>query len=464
MDENNVKGAEDLAQNEEFKENEEKEQIQENSKLDELILKQTANIKIGQSMEVMNTLELVGMGDGQAKLMYGDMVLGIVQDGKIQYTNNAKTPEVEQMLKQLNEELEQKQQIEQEEQQEKDTGEREEEKDIETIKDDNEKQEEPEEKEEAQEPEKEENAGTEIKRDSNWIEIRSDREIDEMRTFIGAIKKEYPQLGEINRTFIAPDKNNANSYKLYVQGKQGKIQEVPLEATEGENPMHERVTTIQNDGTNATQKTPIQLLKINNRNMIAIFNGGRTTTSIHIANRSDGDNYTSTEISAIDSQNKLHDPNEEVKEQVSSSRGQQQEGDEQDRAYATIKNFEKQNVPDEINPENDQNGIEATELDDFPTAIVDALKDSLTNVFRDKNITVSKEAIEEMAVSIVEGKDFKDAVIEGMEIEEQAGRIPPDSAERVGSNISDTITHDDPIEEPEQENEGPQPGGRRRGY
>ena len=456
MDENNVKGVEDLAQNEKFKEEEEQEQVQENSRLDETILKQTAGVKFGESITIMNTLDLVGMGQGQAKLMLGDTVLGIVQDGKIQYTNNAKTPEVEQMLKQLNEELELKQQLEQK-QKENDTGEREEDKQPETIKDDNEK---PEEKPEQgkEEPEK-----PEIERDSSWIEIKSDREIDEMRTFIGAIKKEHPELGEINRAFIAPDKNNPNSYKLYVQGKQGKITEVPLEATEGVNPMHEQVTTIQNDGTKATKKTPIQLLKINNRNMIAIFNGGRTTTSIHIANRTDGDNYTSTEISRADSQNRLHDPNEEVKEQVSSAEGQQQEGDEQERAYAIIKNFEKQGVPDKINPEKDQNGIEVNELDDFPTALVDGLKDSLYNTFRDKNITVSKEAIEKMAESIVDGNDFKDAVIEGMKVEEGAGRIPPDSAERVGSNISDSITNDEGLEDPGQENDGPQPGGRRRG-
>ena len=127
MYEDNVKGAEDLALNEEFIEEEEQEQVQENSKLDEAILKQTAGIKFGETITIMNTLDLVGMGQGQAKLMLGDTVLGVVQDGKIQYTNNAKTPEVEQMLKQLNEELEQRQKLEEQEQKEDEFGEKEEE-------------------------------------------------------------------------------------------------------------------------------------------------------------------------------------------------------------------------------------------------------------------------------------------------------------------------------------------------
>lgn len=433
MEENNLEGV-DLAQNMELEEEEEQAQVQEKKRLDEVILQQTAGIKLGETIKIINFLELVGMTEGKAKLMLGNTVIGIVQNGKIEYTNNAKTPKVQQIIEQLNEQLQQNEQ-----QQEIDTGEREEAKNQETIKDDNEK-----------EPEK-----SEIKRDANWIEIRSDREIDEMRTFIGAIKKEYPKLGEIQRTFIAPDKDNSNSYKLYVQGKQGKLIRVPLETTEGVNPMQERVTVLQNDGTNATKKTPIQILKINNRNMIMIFNGGSTTTSVHIANRSDGDNYTSTEISAKDSQNKMKDPNEEVKGQISSVAGQQQEGDEQERAYAIIKNFEKQNVPTKINPAEDQKGIEVKELDNFPNAIIDALKQSLNNAFKDKKIYVSPKAIEKMATSITEGKDFKEAVIEGMQEEEKAGRIPPDSAEKVGSNISDSITKDEEIEEPERKEEDP---------
>lgn len=435
MEEENLDGV-DLAVNTGIEEEEAEEQIEEKSKLDELILQKTAGIKLGNSISIMNTLDLVGLGEGQAKLMLGDVVVGVVQNGKIEYS---KKPEIQEILKMLNVELQLQKQNQQNQ------GEREEEKEPGTIHDDNEDPEVPETPKELEDGENEQSyeERNNIKRDSGWIEIRSDREIDEMRTFIGAIKKEYPKLGEINRAFIAPDKNNPNSYKLYVQGKKGKITKVPLETTEGVNPMHENVTTIGNDGTKATKKTPIQILKINNRNMLMIFNGGKTTTSIHIANRSDGDNYTSTQISAIDSQNKLNDPNEDVKKQVSSSEGQQQEGDEQERAFAIIKNFEKQNLPDEINPAKDKNGVEVKEIGDFPTAMLDGLKHVLNNAFQDVNITVSKKAIETMAISIIQGKKFKDAVIEGMRIEEQEGRIPPYSAEKVGANISDAIARGD---------------------
>lgn len=444
-EENNLNGV-DLAKNEKTKEKEEKEQIQEKSKLDEIILQQTADITLGEIKNIMDTLDIVGMGEGQAKLMLGNAVIGIVQNGKIEYTRNARTAETEEILKKLNEEIEEQQKAEQE-QKERDTGEREEEKKPETIKDDNEKK-----------PEQEETAvheSEEIKRDSSWIEIRSDREIDEMRTFIGAIQKEHPEISNINRTFIAPDKNNSNSYRLYVQGKNKKYKEVPLEMTEGVNPMHEQVTTTENDGTNSTKKTPIQMLKINNRSMIMIFNGGRTNTEVHIGLRTDGDNYKSTKISSAKSQNVLNDPNEDVKEQVSSTKSAQVEGDRQERAYAVMINLEKQDVPKEIDPSKDGKGIEAKEMENHPTALISNLKDGLKEMLYKRNISLSNEAIDKIAESIVDGKDFKDAIEEGTRVDEEAGRIPPDSAERKADDIYNSITKDEEMETERDDDEGP---------
>lgn len=292
---------------------------------------------------------------------------------------------------------------------------------------------------------------------SNWIEIRTDREIDEMNTFVGAIKKEHPQIGEATRIFIAPDEKDSNSYHLVVQGKGNGYKKIPLKTTEGKNPMQEDVTVMDNDGNNGEKKQPIQMLKINNRCMIMIFNGGRTNTEVHIGNRSDGDNYTSTKISAADSQNNLKDPNEIVKNQVSSTKNAQVNNDDIEKAYAVMINLEKQDVPDEINPTKDKDGIETEELDDYPKAITQDLKKGLKELFQKNNISITDEAIEKVSEAIIDGKKFDDAVIEGMRVEESAGRIPPDSAEKAGKNVADSIKNGTNQEEERDENDEIQP-------
>lgn len=275
-------------------------------------------------------------------------------------------------------------------------------------------------------------------------------------TFARAIENEHPEAGKIKRTFIAQDDKDSNSYKLIAQDSKGNYKEIPLEATEGKNPMQEDVTTIDNDGNNSVQKKPIQILKINNRSMIMIFNGGRTNTEVHIGNRSDGDNYTSTKISSADNQNGLKDPNKEVRDQVSTTKAAQENGDNIKRAYAVMINFEKQGLPDEVNPTKDEGGIESEELNDFPTALVQDIKKGLKELFQERNINISNEAIDKIAESVTEGKDFDDAVLEGMQIEENAGRIPPGSAERAAQEAVESIEDGSDAEnEGEREEEDP---------
>lgn len=311
-----------------------------------------------------------------------------------------------------------------------------------------------EDEEEDKEEDKPKNIG--IKRNPKWIEIRGDRKIDEMQTFVGAIEREYPEIGGITKIFIAQDENDINSYKLIAQDQKGIYKEIPLEATEGKDPMQEDVTTIDNDGNNSTQKKPKQILKINNRSMIMIFNGGRTDTEVHIGNRSDGDNYTSTKISSADNQNGLKDPNKEVRDQVSTTKDAQENGDNVERAYAVMINFEKQGLPDEVNPTKDESGIESEELKDFPTALVQNVKKGLKELFQERNINITDEAIDKIAKSVTEGKDFDDAVLEGMQIEENAGRIPPGSAERAAQEAVESIEDDSDAEnEGEREEEDP---------
>ena len=426
-EENNLNGV-DLAKNEKTKEKEEQEQIQEKSKLDEIILQQTADITLGEIKNIMDTLDIVGMGEGQAKLMLGNAVIGIVQNGKIEYTRNARTAETEEILKKLNEEIEEQQKAEQE-QKERDTGEREEEKKPETIKDDNEKK-----------PEQEETAvheSEEIKRDSSWIEIRSDRETDECRTFMGMIKKEYPHLVKgTERLFIAPNPKDANDYNLYAMDGNGKITaEIPLEQTEGRNPMQEDVLQYERDGSNAKTKQPIQMLKIGNspnNPIIMIYNGTRTDTQIHIGSRSQGDNYQSHQISSSRSQNDIQDAKESVKDATSSNLAERTEGDtENERYYQTLKQLEHQNVPDEINPAKDENEISDVEVENF-----DKFRVSFAETLM-KEYDISKECAAYVAVEVLDnGKDFNETLDEATQIleeekrKEQEGKIPPGSAER----------------------------------
>lgn len=416
MDEENIIGAEDIALDVEKEEKTGDKKKEEKIKLEELILKETAGIKIGESVSIMNNLDLVGMGDGQAKLMYGGLAVGIVQEGKIQY----KSKEEEQMIKQMEEELAEK---EVQEQQEKDTGEREEEKDIETIKDDNEEPEELEDDDpEPEEPEnaKIENEGPDVKRDSSWIEIRNDREADECRTFIGMLKKEYPKLVQgTERLFFAPNPKDANDYNLYVM-KNGKITgEIPLRQTEGRNPMQENVIQYGKDGENATTKKPIQMLKIGNSDnapMVMIYNGTRTDTQIHIGSRSQGDDYQSHQISSSRSQNDINDAPDSVKEATSSNLGERVEGDFETKYYETLENLERQSLPDEINPAKDQNKICDAEVENFEDFKISFAKTLM------EEYGITKECAAYVAVEVLEnGKDFETTLEEAQEISNQIG-------------------------------------------
>lgn len=431
MDENNVKGAEDIALEMQEDEKEEVKKVEEKSKLEESILKQTANIRFGESVSIMNTLTLVGMGEGQAKLMLGETVIGLVQKGEIQY-NKANSPEVEQMLKQLNEELELKQQLE-EAQKGKDTGEREDEKEPKTIRDDNEEEEKPEEESEQEEPEEE---APEIKKDSSWIEIRNDRETDECRTFMGMIKKEYPHLVQgTERLFFAPNPKDPNDYNLYVM-KNGKITgEIPLQQTEGRNPMQENVIQYGKDGENATTKKPIQMLRIGNSHtgpMVMIYNGTRTDTQIHIGSRSQGDEYQSHQISSSRSQNDINDATDSVKEATSSNLGERVEGDAERKYYDVLENLERQNVPEEINPAKDQNKISEVEVENFEEFKVSFAKALM------KEYGITKECASYVTVEVLEnGKDFKTTLEEGKQMSDEMGEREENGSIMKGSRSNE---------------------------
>lgn len=289
------------------------------------------------------------------------------------------------------------------------------------------------------------------KKDSGWIEIKSDRETDEMRTFYGMIKKEYPNhVQGAERFFIAPNPKDANDYNLYTTDAQGNVvNEIPLEHTEGKNPMDEDVLTYGKDGSDSKTQQPVQILKIGNSvngAMLVITKGTRTGTQVHIGNRSRGDDYNAHQISSSLSQKEIMDAGENVREGTSSSYGEREQGSAEKKYYETLEKLDKQGVPEEANPAKD--GISVGEIE---VNSMDELTASLAAVFA-KEYGLSKECAMNVATGVIEeGKDFKDALEAGFEIEEKAGRIAPGSAEK---RAEQTINYSN--NGPEREEEEPQ--------
>ena len=334
------------------------------------------------------------------------------------------------------------------------------------------------EREEPEKPEKEDKeeetkeitkAG--IKWDPSWIEIRSDRETDEFRTFSTMLRKEYPKhMQGAKRFFIAPNPKDANDYNLYVTDKQKNvINEIPLEHTEGKNPISEEVITYAKDGKNAKTQIPIQMLKIgksHNNAMIMIYNGKINHTEVHIGVRSQGDNYQSHSISSSRSQNNFMDATEDVKYATSSSGSERYDGDREKRVYETLANLEKQGVPDEINPAKDNNGIEVIEVEnykDFTAAYADILMNKYD---------ISKECAANVAVRVLDdGEKFDKAMEQGIleeeKIKESKGTIPPGSAEHIASEKTKRILSGDGDtmgDDVENDEKTPDENPRRRGH
>ena len=313
------------------------------------------------------------------------------------------------------------------------------------------------EREEPEEPEKKDsdeekqlgNKKFPKKDEASWIEIRSDRETDEFRTFSTMLKKEYPKHTQgAERFFIAPNPKDANDYNLYVADEQGNvINEIPLEHTEGKNPMSEKVTTYGRDGNSAKTQMPIQMLKIgksHNNAMIMIYNGKINHTEVHIGVRSQGDNYQSHSISSSRSQNDFMDATEDVKYATSSSGSERYDGDREKRVYETLANLEKQGVPDEINPAKDNNGIEVIEVENYKD-FTSAYADILMNKY-----DISKECAANVAVRVLDdGEKFDKAMEQGILEEEKEkeskGTIPPGSAEHIAAERTKSVLSGDVI-------------------
>ena len=294
-------------------------------------------------------------------------------------------------------------------------------------------------------------------KDSSWIEIKSDRETDEMRTFSTMLKKEYPNhMQGAERFFIAPNPKDANDYNLYVADAQGNvINEIPLEHTEGKNPMDEDVLVYDKNGNNTRTRQAVQILKIGNNvngSMIVITGGTRTGTQVHIGNRSRGDDYNVHTISSSLSQKEIMDADGDVRAATSSTYGEREQGSREKKYYETLANLEKQGVPDESNPAKDGISVAEVEVDS-----IDDLSASVAAVFS-KEYGLSMECAMNVAKGIIEeGKNFDDSLKEGILQEEKdkeaKGTIPPGSAEHLAEGRYQATLNGDTNEAREEEQE-----------
>lgn len=326
------------------------------------------------------------------------------------------------------EEMEESLQIDKEQQERQ-----EEQKDEEDLSDDMEEKEDP----EKEEPEKED--GDEVKQPvnekkqkinlSSAVEVKSDREVNEDKTFAGLMKKEFDEAEEAERFFLVQNPNDANDYNLYATDNQGNvIDEIPLEHTEGKNPMDEDITVPGKDGKNVETQQAVQILKIGNSPssaMLVVTKGTRTGTEVLIGNRSMGDDYQAHKVSSATRQRDNMDANEFVRRETSHTLAERNEGSAEKKYYETLERLDKQGVPEEANPAKDGISVGEIEVDS-----IDELSASLAAIFA-KEYGLSKECAMNVATGLIEeGKKFDDALETGFEIEEKAGRIAPGSAEK----------------------------------
>ena len=264
---------------------------------------------------------------------------------------------------------------------------------------------------------------------SSAVEVKADREVNEDKTFAGLMKKEFDEAEEAERFFLVQNPNDANDYNLYATDNQGNvINEIPLEHTEGKNPMDEDITVPGKDGKNVETQQAVQILKIGNSPssaMLVVTKGTRTGTEVLIGNRSMGDDYQAHKVSSSTRQRDNMDANEFVRRETSHTLAERNEGSAERKYYETLERLDKQGVPEEANPAKDGISIGEIEVDSM-----EELSASLAAIFA-KEYGLSKECAMNVATGVIEeGRDFEDALEAGFEIEEKAGRIAPGSAEK----------------------------------
>lgn len=284
-----------------------------------------------------------------------------------------------------------------------------------------------------EEPEQEEGRTRDVKMDSTAMEIRGDKKIDKNNTFGKKIQSLYPGLIEGDeKFFVKPDENDRYNFRLYAMKKDGTVVELPTDTrSEGKNAREEQVLVYNKDGTKLEQKQPLQIMMINKDFGITVFGEGDRYREVTTLSRSGGDEYNGHVLCRNGATNEMHDASYDVRQATDDTLGERNQGDAEYKIYVRLKELEEQNVPDELNPAKDSEEISSADIETpgGEENVLAVMEEGLV-----KKYGISSECAEYVSRQVIlEGKNFEDALKEGVLQEEQkkeeSGQIMPGSAE-----------------------------------
>ena len=223
--------------------------------------------------------------------------------------------------------------------------------------------------------------------------------------------------------YLAPVGHSNNvEYKLFIE-KNGVYEEVELPTPKGKNPTDNIMRMSEN---NIDDKTAVSILYIGKDRAITVFDGG-PYAEVDIANRDRDGEFSSVNIEKSIEQGKVGYENRELREAGGDTLDARKSATEKRTVFYTMKELDQRDVPYEINPAKDNNGIELYELE----ACVDGLKAKLREeiqkqlIFEGKREIDANNIAEKMVSKIVdEHQDYNIAKEQAENENEDRGRTP----------------------------------------
>lgn len=406
-----------------------------------LNLKKEFEKKIKEVMEKLKEGETTISQEGiQLTLTKGQYIMSvhgipvaiIAKTGKDSYDfnynlNNIK--ELEELLKQNEEEfklLPQLKQIAELGKQEKHKEHEREEDARDTLENDTkEKEDKPDEDKKQEEKKTEEVSGKNVKMDSTAMEIPGDKKIGETYTFSTKMQEHYNKGKNVlegnERFFVKADENDRYNFRLYAMKTDGTVIELPTRSRiEGKNAREEQIVVSSKDGTKLEQKQPLQIMMLNNDFGFAMFGEGDRYREFTAITRDQDDNYKGHVLCKNGEENEFKDGSYKVREQTGESLRQRANGDDGEPDYDVfikLNELEKEGLvkKNDINLENTEN----------VNSSIDITTKGLMERYGFDEATAKNVG----NLIFLEKMDVKDAVYEGYKESEKRGKIPPGSAD-----------------------------------
>ena len=263
----------------------------------------------------------------------------------------------------------------------------------------------------------------------DWIRIDENMQVDAVETVKGEVEK---KAGPVADMYIAPNPKDVHDYRLMVK-RPGKntYEAIPLSNSKGTNPTT-NITTFSENGVETT--VSVQMLELNGNRMIAVDYNGITSTNILMVNRTRDNNFIGHEIAGRYKPINMNKPSLEMRQEaLGDTPAAKINTDEMQRNINAIKDLPTQNVPDDVDPSKDDDGIAMYEIrneEDFRSIIIKNIKEDLKNDgYSDEKADAKAE---EIAERLFDGKnreykDIKNDVLSKNE-REPGGRGPWDDA------------------------------------